>query len=358
MASKPKLLICELWGIGDLTLATTLIDKARGDFEVHLLAKPHARELLEPTYRDVVFHFYNAPWTAHYRKYHLWNWRWNELLRVIGDLRNEKFDVAISVRKDPRDHFLMWISGARRRIGFPTKGSGVFLHERLCEPEQKWHRVESYRELGKRLEIVGIEKVNPRLDGGNYRTARIDNLLRQATKPIVTAHFGAGQPVRRWPEQYWRETLQRLRERFDFHLILVPDSDGFGAPLQSRADGCIDDLNVCELVELMARSNIVLCHDSGPMHVAAACGVPTIAFFGPGEPRWFRPWGENHQMIIRDICPYRPCFDFCRFSENYCLTKMTPAEVWPDITTHFGRIIGAASLRSSKPTIQSSVSKP
>ena len=41
MATKPKLLICELWGIGDLTLATTLIDKARAQYEVHLLASAY-----------------------------------------------------------------------------------------------------------------------------------------------------------------------------------------------------------------------------------------------------------------------------------------------------------------------------
>jgi ADP-heptose:LPS heptosyltransferase len=181
-------------------------------------------------------------------------------------------------------------------------------------------------------------------------------VFKRSEKPTVTVHLGAGQPVRHWPEAYWKQILQQLREQFDFHLIVSPDRDGFGASLQSMADTFIANLDVCELVDLMARSNIVLCHDSGPAHVAAACGVPTIAFFGPGEPRWFRPWGENHQIIIRDICPYRPCFDFCRFPENYCLTKMTPAEVWPEIKSHFERII--ASQRLGKSTIQSNVLEP
>jgi ADP-heptose:LPS heptosyltransferase len=358
MANKPKLLVCELWGIGDLTLATGLIDNARGQYEVHLLAKPHARELLAPTYPEVAFHSYIAPWTAHYRKYHLWNWRWSELIKLIIDLRKQKFDAAVSVRLDPRDHFLMWVSGARRRIGFPIKGSGVFLHERLHEPKQKWHRVESYRELGRRLQIIEIDAANPRIDGNSGRTDRVTGLLGSATKAIVTVHLGAGQPVRRWPMEYWRQIIEQLRRQFDFHLIVVPDQDAFGEPLQSMADGFIGNLNIRELVDLMAHSNLVLCHDSGPMHVAAACDVSTIAFFGPGEPRWFRPWGDNHQMIIRDICPYRPCFDFCRFTENYCLTKMTPAEVWPEIKTHFERIMTTASRRSDTSTIQSNVLKP
>src|SRR5438874_1373777 len=146
MESKPKLLVCELWGLGDLTLATALIDRARSEYEVHLLAKPHARDLLRPTYPDVIFHDYVAPWTAHYHKYDLWKWDWPKLFQIVVDLRAEHFDAAVSVRLDPRDHFLMWLSGAKRRIGFPTKGSGVFLHDHLHEPKEKWHRVESYRE--------------------------------------------------------------------------------------------------------------------------------------------------------------------------------------------------------------------
>ena len=358
MPNKPKLLIFELWGIGDLTLATTLIDKAREQYEVHLLAKPHASELLAQTYQDLVFHSYVAPWTAHYHKYHLWNWHWSEFFKIIVDLRRENFDAAVSVRADPRDHFLMWLSGARKRIGFPIKGSDIFLKERLHEPKQKWHRVECYRELGRKLALVDIEQARPRIDGGSYRTQRIDDLLKDLTRPIITAHLGAGQPTRYWPEDCWKQILQQLREQFDFSLVLATDPDGFGGSLQSVANAFITNLSIRELVDLMARSTIVLCHDSGPMHVAAACDVSTVAFFGPGEPRWFRPWGDNHQTIIRDICPYRPCFDFCRFPESYCLTKMTPTEVWPEIKTHFERIITTASPRSNTPTIQSNVLRP
>jgi heptosyltransferase-2 len=356
MSNKPKLLICELWGIGDLTLATALIDKSRLQYEVHLLAKPHARELLAPTYADVVFHNYTAPWTAHYRKYHLWNWRWAELIKIIAELRRERFAAAVSVRADPRDHFLMWLSGARIRIGFPIKGSGFFLHKKLHEPAQKWHRVESYREIGKQLGIAGVAEAHPRIDGAKYRSQRIEDILNTLVKPIVTVHLGAGQPVRRWPEEYWKQILEQMRQEFDFQLVLVADQGGFGESLRAISDLFIDKLNVSELVNLLARSKVVLCHDSGPMHVAAACGVPTIALFGPGETRWFRPWGDKHQIVIRDICPYRPCFDFCRFSENYCLTRLVPADAWPEIETHFERFI--VSERSGKSTIQSSALRP
>jgi heptosyltransferase-2 len=61
--------------------------------------------------------------------------------------------------------------------------------------------------------------------------------------------------------------------------------------------------------------------------------------FGPTDPDWFRPWGENHHLAIRDICPWRPCFDYCKFSEPYCMTKLFPDKVWPEIREHLEALI-------------------
>jgi ADP-heptose:LPS heptosyltransferase len=339
VSTKPKLLIFELWGIGDLVLATTLIDKAGGDYQIHLLAKPFASELLAPTYPDVIFHAYQAPWTAHYGKYRLWRWHWPELLRLIFNLRREKFDAAVSVRPDPRDHFLMWLIGAKKRVGLPTKGSGVFLTVRLREPSQKWHRIEAHRLIGSSLGVQGIEDAVPKLEHTKYVTSRTKDLLRGIADPILCLHIGAGQPVRRWPEHYFAEILLRLRARYQFHLVLVRDDDESAEHLFPLADTVMNRLPVQDLVGVISQSVLLLCNDSGPMHVAIASACPTIAFFGPGDPRWFRPWGAIHHMVIRDICPYRPCFDFCKFPEPYCLTKLLPNEAWPEIEQHIDRLL-------------------
>jgi ADP-heptose:LPS heptosyltransferase len=235
----------------------------------------------------------------------------------------------------------MWLMGARKRVGFPIKGSEIFLHEKLREPAAKQHRVESYRELGRSIGLTKIDNYSPRLDGPSYRTQRIDALLNSAGKPIVCAHLGAGQPTRLWPERHWREMLEHLRRKFEFQLILVT-ANNLGQSVEPLADASISELSIQELVDLMSRSTVVLCHDSGPMHVAAACGTPTIAFFGPGDEHWFRPWGENHTIVRRDICPYKPCFDFCRFRENYCLTNLLPRDISGTVVASFYHLLNTA----------------
>ena len=64
VARKPKLLVIELWGLGDLTMATTLIARALEAYEVVLLAKPHAVPLLKPAFPTLRFVEWHAPWTA------------------------------------------------------------------------------------------------------------------------------------------------------------------------------------------------------------------------------------------------------------------------------------------------------
>ena len=335
---KPKLLICELWGIGDLVLATTLLRLALVDYEVHLLAKPHARPLLQRTFPGVVFHEWIAPWTAHSGKYRLWEWPWRGILRIFWSLWRCRFDAAVSVRPDPRDHLLMWLVRARRRFGFGVKGSALLLNEALPY-DVKPHRVESWRSLAAAIGLQGSEASSPELLAANYGSERVRVLFDAATAPVVCLHTGAAVPLRRWPEEHLAVILGRLRELYHFQLLLIPDQDGFGSGLASFADSVMSQPTLDETVAALGSADVVFCNDSGPMHVAAASGRPVLAFFGPGNPDWFRPFGDRSQMIIRDICPYRPCFDYCRFPEPYCLTKLLPNDVWSDITQHLDQLV-------------------
>jgi ADP-heptose:LPS heptosyltransferase len=65
--------------------------------------------------------------------------------------------------------------------------------------------------------------------------------------------------------------------------------------------------------------------------MAAALDIPVIVLFGPTKPECFRPFGEQHLVVIRDICPLRPCFDYCQFPEPYCMTKLTPDSITSEI---------------------------
>ena len=343
---KRKILVLELWGLGDLTFSTLLIEAAlkAGD-EVHLVGKEHARPLLEPTFPSLRFFCFEAVWTKFHKKYHFWQWHWKAFFSLLWQLRREHYDVAVSVRDDPRDHLLMALIGARERYGFPHRGSGMLLThpvKRTRGPGQ--HKVEDWRDLGAALGLSGMASAAPRLSLPAYRASRIDVALHGVEKPLVALHPGARIAVRRWPEAYLEEIIRRMRGVFDFHLVLIPDPDGFGSQLAPLAQTVLHHLTLAELVDVLGRSHLLLCNDSGPAHLAAACGRPAIALFGPTHPGWFRPWGPLHRIVLMDICPHRPCFDYCRFAEPYCLTKLLPARVWSEIHGHVLKLIGQGTL--------------
>ena len=356
---KRKILILELWGLGDLTFSTLLIEEAlkAGD-EVHLVGKSHARPLLEPTFPSLRFFSFEAGWTKFHNKYHFWLWNWRAFFALLRRLRKEHYDVAVSVRDDPRDHLFMALLDARERYGFSEFGSGMLLtHPVECTHGYSQHKVEDWRDLGAALGFSGMASAQPYLCFPAYRSSRIGAALHAVEKPVVALHSGARIPVRRWPAGYFEEIIRCMRRVFDFHLLLIPDPDGFGSQLAPLADTVLNDLTLAELVDVIGRSHLLLCNDSGPAHLAAACDRPAIAMFGPTHNEWFRPWGALHRIIFADICPHRPCFDYCRYSEPYCLTKLLPAHVWPEIHSHVLKLIDQSVLpggllRNPSPTCE------
>lgn len=345
-ATKPKLLTLDLWGIGDLAFATGFLRQAVQRFDVTLAAKPHAQGLLAPSFPEVKIIPYDPPWSVFRGKYRLWNWRWKPLLHFIRALRHERFDAAVSVRNDPRDHLLMWLAGAKACLGFPTKGSGIFLNQPIRRAHPKQHKVEDWRQLGLALRLDGMEGAGPWLDHPRYRSERVTALLAGVDKPLVVLHAGARIAVRRWPLPYYETIIRRLREEFDFHLALIPDPDGYGRELAPRCEQELPPLSLGEMVDVMGRAELLLCNDSGPGHVAAACGRPVIVMFGPTDPDWFRPFGPDHHVVIRDLCRWRPCFDHCKFPEPFCMTKLLPDEVWPEIRNQVLHLIANGVITS------------
>ncbi len=62
-----------------------------------------------------------------------------------------------------------------------------------------------------------------------------------------------------------------------------------------------------ELIEVIRNARFMVSNDSGPMHIAAALGIPVFAIFGPTDPLRTGPYGEGHTVIREDI-PCAPCF--------------------------------------------------
>jgi len=314
---KPKLLIVELWGLGDLAIATPFLRAAAEKFDVTLLAKPFARELQPRLWPDLRVETFIAPWTAFKHKYHVWRWPFLEMGRLRRRLAKARFDFGLSARWDPRDHLLLKTFGARNRLGFPRLGSRIFLTQPLARPHPEAHRYESWRVLARELGLA----LPPR-----------EKILIPAAHDggTVLIHTGAGQPIRVWPLENYQKLASRLR-RTNFRVQIACDPDQREWWLHCSEREVATPRNVTELLALVDRAGAFIGNDSGPGHLAAMCGVPTFTLFGPQLPEWFAPLHPASEWMEGKACPYKPCSDYCRFATPFCLWNLREEEV-------FGRV--------------------
>src|SRR5688500_8097931 len=115
-----RILVVELWNIGDVVLLLPFLTQLRKLFpraSVTLLARPHARVLLQGT--GLVDEFLDdAPPADNWLSLNPLLGGWRDLLRLRRQLRSRNLDLAFQCRLHVREHLILAMSGARRRIGY------------------------------------------------------------------------------------------------------------------------------------------------------------------------------------------------------------------------------------------------
>lgn len=324
---KPKLLVVELWGLGDLVIATPFLRTATEHYTVTLLAKPYAQQLGARLWPEVRVVSFSAPWTAFQHKYQLWKWPWLRMVRLRNALARDRFEFGLSARWwDPRDTFLLRMARARTRLRFDRSHTQPSPGHPLARPDPSAHRYESWRLLGRAL---GFEL--PARENLALTHVRNDG--------EVLIHSGAGQPVRVWPLDRYRSLVSRLRTAgYRVQVACDPDQEkwwvGAGEKLLAAPR------TVGELLELVDRAAVFIGNDSGPGHLAAFCGVPTFTIFGPQLPEWFAPLHPISEWLEGKPCPYKPCSDYCRFPTPCCMVNSGEEEVWERINAFLKRALG------------------
>lgn len=205
-------------------------------------------------------------------------------VRLARQLRKQRFDVVLDMQGLARSGLLTGLARSSRKVGRADarEGAGIFYDERVPLPEEPW-REHSVAIL---LEFCGVFGLAPELKGAvRFRPAREFRFAelfapRGGLGPVVMFPDSRGAD-REWPG------FAGLTQRF---LAAHPDARVIWAGQKTlsppRADpGRFQSLmgltTLAETIEMVSRSSLVVVNDSGPMHLAAALGVPTLSLFGP-----------------------------------------------------------------------------
>ena len=159
--------------------------------------------------------------------------------------------------------------------------------------------------------------------------------------PRLLVHPGTRSPFRQWPAERFAAVCERAHTELGIRIVLTggPGEQGLVADIQRRAPAAgaavVPPLVVPAFAALAAQFDALLCHDSGPMHIAAAVGTPVVALFGSQNLALWRPAGDRHRLLQPPL-PCRECVapGVCVPADSYrsyCVRRLTVEEVYAAI---------------------------
>jgi lipopolysaccharide heptosyltransferase II len=160
---------------------------------------------------------------------------------------------------------------------------------------------------------------------------------------VLDPNAGSLSLERRWPVTRFAELASRLVREDGLGVALIGSRGerDYTEQVRTLADpadqdaivNLAGDLDARSLAALLARATVVVSNDSGPMHLAAALGAPTVGLFGPETPVMYAPLGERVRALYRPT-PCSPCinvhdnkFSSCVFGHPRCLVHIEVDEV-------------------------------
>jgi heptosyltransferase-2 len=266
-------------------------------------------------------------------------------------LRARRFDLAALFQNAFEAALLAWLGGARARIGFAAQGRAPLLTNKLRRgPRHKGrHQVHDYLDVVAECERVCLggdtesrtPNPVPSFNASPAQRRAAELLLRRAgadsdSRPLVALNAGAtNSRAKRWPEDSFAALADRLMETLGSRIVFIgAASERAGADRiiqQMKRSGAVNlagKTSMAELIGALDSCDLIISNDTGPAHIAAALGRPTLTIFGPTNefetaPRGVRAESIRAEGVECERCMLRDCP-----IDHRCMTRIAPSEVF------------------------------
>jgi len=223
-------------------------------------------------------------------------------------LRRERFDLAVITSRHWRVAAAVAVAGVPIRIGYDRRHTRVWLTHRVAEARRDKPVVAELARLLEPLQL-GDEAGCYALDVGPARERQRELRARLGPAPVVALHPFASRRDRCVDFAIWRAVATDLAARGLRPLwVGTPhELDAFraagGAPPTSLYGDQVAGQSLADLTVLLACAALFIGHDSGPLHMAASLGIPSLGIFAPGEPLRTFPQGTTRWRMIAADSP-------------------------------------------------------
>jgi lipopolysaccharide heptosyltransferase II len=244
-------------------------------------------------------------------------------LQTILEIRKKQFDAAVIFHRSASAFSFAALGGIKKRIGFDSP-RWRFLCTTKVSYDSQLHEVDRYLGLAEAVGIpaAGIEtEMIPTKEAQEYADLclRSERLLEAeflvAMQPGGGENPGSKMAIKRWDWKRYGLLADRMAAEFGAKIVLVggkSDAEIHQKIISHSNSKCKPiDLSgrttFAQVAAIAQRCQLFVGNDSGPLHIAAAAGTPTISLFGPSDPRLVAPRGEKHRYLWFQI-PCAPCY--------------------------------------------------
>ncbi len=223
---------------------------------------------------------------------------------VWNDVRDMHYDVALDLQGAIRSAILARLSGAAEVFGAaePRESPASLWYTRKAIARGA-HVIEQNVSLVETLAQRSLAIPNPQLPHDPASEARVAEMLcAKNIQNFAIINAGAGWGAKRWPaERYGQVSLALAENGIRSILNYGPGEESLAETAQaaSRGTAFAWQCSLSQLIALTRRAALFIGGDTGPLHLAAALGIPVVAIFGPTDPARNGPYGIR-SIVLRN----------------------------------------------------------
>jgi heptosyltransferase-2 len=256
--------------------------------------------------------------------------------RLTREIRRRHFDLALLFPNSFESAAMVLLGGVPQRVGYATEGRGLLLTKRIRIREARHHQVDYYLQLARAIAPdTGAPSTEIQASVQEREQARrllVSAGIARDRRFLVINPGAAYGSAKRWGTDRFAEAADVLAAEFDLDVAIVGSERerSIGEEVRGRMRRGAAVLNgetsLETLLGVIAESALVLTNDSGPMHISAALGVPTVAVFGPTDDIVTGPCGPRSR-VVREPVDCSPCMLRECPIDHRCMTRVTAEAV-------------------------------
>lgn len=258
-----------------------------------------------------------------------------------GQLRSRSYDVAADFQGLIKSAALARLSGAREVVGFDRSSlrepAAAFFYTRTVDVRGAGHVV--FKNL-KLAAALGAAPGPPEFPIAVTDRRAVDEVRGAVSGPYAIINPGAAWPNKRWPVDRFGPIAAHIQRHHGLRSIVLwgPGERRLAEDVVHASSGAAvvaPETTLPDLVALAREAQLIVSGDTGPLHIAAAVGVPVVSLFGPTDPDRNGPWDERDVALSRYgrcACHYQRR---CR-RDDWCLATIGVDEVEKAIDARLG----------------------